>query len=661
MRPACAAAVTFLAGIVLPVAIISAQPASVIRLNQSPHAQMRPVPVSAVSITGGLWAARREVNVRASIPSLLEELESHGIIDNFRRVSGRKKVARRGPLYTDSDVYKWIEGAAFALQSNPDEALKAQVDAVIDDIVAAQEPSGYLNTWFQDERKGNRWKRQVSDHELYCLGHLLQAALAYQQATGDRVLLDAGIRFVNHIINDVVLGGQPLMAGHPEIEMALVELYRAERDKRFLDLAGYILKGDRERLGLTDSQVRYTFSGKPFTERTEMEGHAVRACYAAAGATDYYIETGDPAYWRTLTRLWDDMTLRKMYVTGGVGSRSSGEAFGEPFELPNAQAYTESCAAIANMMWSWRMLHADPQAKYADVIERALYNSINSGMSLSGTLYCYRNPLALSGNPKDKIRNPWYDTTCCPPNLQRIFASLPAYFYSTSQEGLYVHQYAGNTLNWQLQDGSAITMKQTTAYPWEGNVTLDVSPAVAKEFTVFLRIPAWSRRTTVRVNGTAQPNIKPGAYLSLHRTWQPGDRIEVSFDMTPQALRANPLARENAGSVAIQRGPLVYALEQPDQPLGVRVEDVAVMLSGDTSKDFAAEFRKDLLGGVTILRHRGVAFTKPAAELPLYAPVQAYPARESKPVDLTLIPYFVFHNRGEVAMQVWLPVHGQSR
>ncbi len=629
---------------------------AVLELARSPHAKLQPAPVAAVRIAGGLWAARREVNVQASIPSLLDELESRGIIDNFRRISGRKSVARKGPRYTDSDVYKWIEGAAFALQSSQNASLQAQVDRVIDEIVAAQEPTGYLNTWYVEERKALRWQEQHSGHELYCLGHWLQAGLAYQRATGNRKLLDAGIRFVNHILNDVVPSGQALYAGHPEIEMALIELYRNERDERYLRLAGTILTGARDQLKLTEAQMRYTFSGKPFTERTEMEGHAVRACYAAAGATDYYLETGDAAYWQTLTRLWEDMAQRKMYVTGGVGSRASGEAFGEPFELPNAQAYTESCAAISNMMWSWRMLHADPQAKYADVVERALYNSINSGMSLSGTLYCYRNPLALSGNPNDRIRNPWYDTTCCPPNLQRLFASLPGYFYSRSAEGLYVHHYAEGTLEWTLQDGSALRVKQSTSYPWQGNVLLEVSPSVEKDFALFVRIPGWSQKTTVKVNGSPVARVQPGSYLPLRRMWKMGDRVEIGFDMRVQALQANPLARENAGSVAVQRGPIVYALEQPDQPLGVNVADVALSLSSDPAKDFRTAFQQDLLGGVMVLKHRGVAYTQSAATLPLYAARETYPSREGKEVELTLIPYYAFHNRGEVAMQVWLPV-----
>jgi uncharacterized protein len=643
-----------LAGLLFPT-LAPGQPRSLLHLENSPHAWLRPVPVSAVTLDDGFWAARRTVNAQASIPSLLQELESRGIIDNFRRISGRKDVQRRGPRYTDSDVYKWIEGAAYALQSNPDAKLRAMVDGVIDDIVAAQGEDGYLNTWLQDGRNEQRWQNQVSDHELYCLGHLLQAALAYEVATGDRKLLEAGIRFVHHILEDVVPSGQPLLAGHPEIEMALVELYRREGDRRYLALAGRILQGEPQKAPLTPRQIRYTFTGKPFTERSQMEGHAVRACYAAAGATDYYLETGDAAYWRTLTALWEDMALRKMYITGGVGSRAADEAFGEPFELPNAQAYTESCAAIANMMWSWRMLHADPQARYADVMERALYNSINSGMSLNGTLYCYRNPLELSGNPEDRIRNPWYDTTCCPPNLQRTFASLPAYLYSTSEDGLYVHHFASGTLKWKLHDGSALQVEQRTEYPWEGRIQLTVSPETARRFALHVRIPAWSRESAVTVNGESVQGVAAGKYLAVQREWKPGDRVEISLDMRPQAIRANPLARENARSVAIQRGPLVYVLEQPDQPLGVSVRDVLLRLSADPAQDFRAVREPDLLGGVTVLRHQGFVFETAAEEMPLYAPSHAYPERSRKTTDLVLIPYYTFHNRGEVAMQVWVP------
>ena len=344
-------------------------------------------------------------------------LEANGRMNNFRRLVGKSSAAQSGPVYSDSDIYKWTEAVGFALQSGDLPELRATTDKMIAEVVAIQEPNGYLNTYYQDDRKSLRMltQTQTTGHELYNIGHMLQGAIAYYRATGDRKLLDAGIRFVDDFLNSGYgpAPKQPIVSGHPEIELALIELYRITGDKRQLDLAGYILAGD-ERLHLPEHRTIYMFSGTPFTARTKLEGHAVRAMYACCGATDYYMETGDPAYWKTLNTLWNDMTSTKMYVTGGVGSRADGEAFGNAYELPNDRAYGESCAAIGNMMWNWRMLAATGDAKFTDVIERALYNGINSGMSLDGTLYCYRNPLAFDPATGEKIRNPWYDTTCCP-------------------------------------------------------------------------------------------------------------------------------------------------------------------------------------------------------------------------------------------------------
>ena len=621
----------------------------VLHLDRSPHAKLRSVPVRAVRLGEGFWTPRLRVNVERSIPTLLDLLEQHGVVDNFRRLAGRKPVARRGPLFTDSDLYKWMEAAAFVLQSGDRPDLRATLDRLTDEVAAAQEPSGYLNTWYVDERKDKRFTEQQRGHELYCLGHLLQAGIAYYRASGNRKLLEIGIRFADYLVENFGPTKRPALTGHPELELAMVELHRTTGHRRYLDFAGYLLSGvERERLGLRDSDIRYMFSGKPFTERTHFEGHAVRAMYAASGATDYFLETGDRAYWRTLETLWRDLTSKRIYITGGVGSRAAGEAFGEPYELPNAQAYTESCAAIGNLMWNWRMLAATGEARFTDVIERALYNGINSGMSLSGTLYCYRNPLASHG---EKIRNEWYDTTCCPPNLQRTFASLPGYLYSTSPQGVRVHFYHASTLNWRLPNGAALQLEQKTDYPWSGAVRITVTPAAPAEFSVFARIPGWTPRALVKVNGAAAPGApKPGQYLEIARRWSPGDTLDLDFDMQPRLTESDPRVRENVGRAAVERGPLVYCLESPDLPA---VESLAAVRL-NRQAGFSAQFRRDLLDGVVTLRHRGFLVEQPP-DAPLYRPL-APASAPAKPIELTLIPYYAWANRGQSRMEVWLPI-----
>ncbi len=630
----------------------------ILELTNSPRAKLRNVPVSAVRITEGFWSARRKTNVEKSIPTMLRLLEEHGVADNFRRLSGTKKAERQGPLYTDSDLYKWMEAVAYVLQSEDRQELKATFDRLTGEILAAQEPSGYLNTYYQGDLKAKRFTEMHRGHELYCLGHLLQAAIAYYRATGDRKLLEGGTKFADYLLRDFGPAKRPLLAGHPEIELALVELYRTTGNRDYLNLAGYILHGDGERLGLTPQQLGYMFSGRPFTGRKIIEGHAVRAGYACSGAADYYLETGDPSYLKTLEVLWADMVNRKMYITGGIGSRAAGEAFGDPYELPNGKAYTESCAAIANMMFNWRMLAATGEARFTDVFERALYNSVNSGMSIDGTLYCYRNPLELSGSAEEKIRNPWYTTTCCPPNLERTFAMLPGYFYSTGPGGLYVHLYDNNELDWRLDDATPLKLKVMTRYPWEGVVDIGVNPVHTAEFTIFLRIPSWSEKTEIMVSDTpfaSQP--KPGEYLPLRRRWKPGDIIHIVFDMSPRLVVSHPRVLENQGRAAVTRGPLVYCLEQPDQKDSTPVLESSFVIVGGAAKDFTPEFRTDLLGGVVVLKHRGAGPARPFGELPLYQSLDRADLRPGRPVDLVLIPYFGFQNRGPAAMQVWTPYY----
>ena len=624
-------------------------------LVRSPHAKLKNIPVRAVTIHEGFWYNRRQINVTKSIPSMHDLLESNGRMENFRRLIGKSTAAQSGPVYSDSDIYKWTEAVGFTLQSGPYPELRASADKFIDDVVAAQKPNGYLNTYFVGDKAALIMlpQTQTTGHELYNMGHYLQGAIAYYRGTGDPKMLGAGMRFVNDFLlpNYGPAPLKPIVSGHPEIEMGLIELYRMTGDKRQLDLAGYILHGD-DRIELPAHRTIYMFSGTPFTARTKLEGHAVRAMYACCGATDYYMETGDESYWKTLNTLWTDLTTSKMYITGGVGAREAGEAFGDAYELPNALAYGESCAAIGNMMWNWRMLAVTGDAKFTDVIERALYNGINSGMSLNGTLYCYRNPLAFDPATGDTIRNTWYDTTCCPPNLERTFASLPGYFYSTSADGIYVHLYDNSDLDWKLENGTGLKISQKTNYPWDGTVSLTVTPAQASDFTIYLRIPGWCDRAQVSVNGAAVNGAKAGEYLAVHRSWAAGDTIQLKMEMTPQLLEANPHVVEDEGRVALQRGPLVYCLEGLDQPTGTSIEDVSVSVGRKPSDGFKSEFKPDLLGGVMVLQHEGDLVEYPGSRDALYTPYQQ-DRPKTKPVELTFIPYYAWANRDKSPMQVW--------
>ncbi|MBV8833790.1 MAG: glycoside hydrolase family 127 protein [Acidobacteriaceae bacterium] len=628
----------------------------VIFLDNSLNARLHPVPVRAVRLGDGFWTARRRVTTERSLPTMLDLLEEHGEVDNFRRLTGKKNVPRRGPLYTDSDVYKWIEAASWAIESNETsdadkQKFRTEIDSLAGDIVAAQEPSGYLNTYYVGDKVRLRFTELTRSHEDYCLGHLIQAGIAYYRATGNRILLDAGIRFADYVVENFGPTKRPFVTGHPELEMALVELYRTTGDAKYLDFAHYLFSGvERDRLKLKDAEIRYMFSGKPFTSRTEFEGHAVRALYAASGATDYFAETGDPAFKKTLDLLWADLTNHKMYITGGVGSRAGGESFGDPYELPSEQAYAETCAAVANVMWNFRMLALTGDGRYADVLERALYNGVNSGMSLSGTLYCYRNPLASNG---EKLRNPWYDTDCCPPNIERLFESLPGYFYATSRDGIYVNLFHNSDVDWHLDGGTNLKLSQVTGYPWTGDVRITVNPQRASDFTLYLRWPSWATSIELEVNGEPfpAPNGRKGAYIPITRNWRAGDTVSVSFAMQPVQMVANPRVADVYGRIAMERGPVVYALEQIDQG-GAALGDIFIRPNSTST----IEVRKDLLGGVTVLKVPGLAAEKPVGDEPLYQPLSVSVSRSKRAMTLSFIPYYAIGNREPTPMEVWVPI-----
>ena len=547
--------------------------------------------------------------------------------------------------------------------------MRKTVEQVTQDVIGAQEPSGYLNTYFVEGRTADRMlpTTQITGLELYNGGHLLMAAIAWYRAAGNRNLLDAALRYVNNFLlpnYGPALNRQPLLSGHPGAEMGLVELYRTTGDKRHLKLAAYLLEGDGriplERGGSVFARgdlafnSSHLFCGIPFTSRTKLTGHVVRALYACCGAADYYLETGDPAYGKSLETLWHDLVDHKMYITGGVGSRGlPEEAFGKSYELPNLTAYSESCAAVANLMWNWRLLCATGEARFADVMERCLYNGVNSGASLDGKLYNYCNPLALDGSVPWSLRKPWYFTYCCPTNLVRTLASIPGYLYSTTKNGIYVHLYDNSELKWRLENGVDIKLVQTTDYPWGGNVELKVMPAHPTEFTVYVRIPGWSRTTKVQINGIAVSDAQPGQYLPIVRRWSDRDRIDLRFDMTPRLTAANPKVEEDTRRVAIERGPLVYCMEQIDQAESGALDGFSLVVNEGTEKRIDTIFESQVLGGIVMLRAPGLYSAAPA-ELSqmLYAPLIASSKRQ---VTLSLIPYYAFGNRQASAMQVWIP------
>ncbi len=619
---------------------------------KSPQTRWHSIPVRAVTLGPGFWTSRRDINRLKSLPSMFNLLEEHGVIDNFRRLSGRKQVERKGPLYTDSDLYKWMEAVAWTLHQDNDPALRALLDRMIGEVSAAQGKDGYLNTYYALERANERFTNFRHGHELYCLGHLLQAGLAEYRGSGNRRLLEVGIRYADYVTGTLGPGKKPAMTGHPELDMALVELYRSTGERRYLDFAGYLLNTERPELKLSPDDISYLFSGIPFMSRQRFEGHSVRAMYASCGAADFYSESGDAQIKGALDRLWQDLISSKMYITGGVGSRESGESIGEPYELPNEQAYTETCAAIGNFMWSWRMSMVTGEARFADVCERALYNGVLSGVSLSGDLYFYRNPLSSLGHT---VRQPWYSTTCCPPNIQRTLASLPGYFYSTSREGLWVHLYHDSELDWRLEDGQKIRLAQQTRYPWDNVVDFTVKSDSTTPYGLFFRIPGWCQSARVRVNGDEFQTLDDsGNYHELRRAWKTGDRVRLEFQMPVQLMEANPRVREDFGRVAFMRGPLVYCLEGIDTG-NISPFDLTVLVDKSGHRGFATEFHPELLGGVTVIRARVLAAAKPSVRASLYQPLGQEVAATGTPFNVTLIPYYAWANRGAAEMEVWLP------
>ncbi|WP_123535580.1 glycoside hydrolase family 127 protein [Halosimplex salinum] len=625
------------------------------------------VAVGDVEIDDEFWTPWIRRNRTETIEYQYDQLEESGALENFRRAAAGREGGFQGMWFQDSDAYKWLEAASYELAKADDPGLRERVDEVIDLIAGAQREDGYVNTYFQLVEPDKQWTNLNMLHELYCGGHLIEAAVAHYQATGERSLLDVGVGFADHV--DDVFGDEvDGVPGHEEIELALIKLYRVTGEDRYLDRARYFvdLRGHDDRLAwefdhldevagheysdgdaaegaevvFTDDDGEYDGSyaqaHAPVREQDTVEGHSVRAMYLFAAVTDLVDETGDEELWAAMERLWENMTTKRMYVTGGIGPEHEHEGFTEDYDLPNETAYAETCAAIGSIFWNQRLLEHTGEAKYADLVERTLYNGFLAGVGLDGKRFFYVNPLASSG---DHHRKGWFTCACCPPNAARLFASLGQYCYSTRDGELYVDQFVGSTLETTV-DGVDVTVEQSSSLPWTGDVTLAID--AEGPVPVNVRVPEWATDATVTVDGE-DADVDGAGFVRLAREWD-GETVEVTLERETELIAAHPAVEDDVGRVAVERAPLVYAAEavDNDRPL----HQYAVPSDADAE----ATHEPSLLEGVTTLDVDATVPDLDGWDGSLYRPASETASEEAA---LTLVPYYAWDNREAGDMQVW--------
>ncbi len=617
-----------------------------------------PVPFTSVKVTDSFWGQRLKASREVTIPLAFSKCEETGRYENFVKAahpSDEYKV--EGYSFDDTDVYKTIEGASYSLQTYPDKQLEKYIDSVLVIVAAAQEPDGYLYTartmnpkhphdWAGPER----WSKvEELSHEFYNLGHMVEGAVAHYQATGKRNFLDIAIKYADCVCKAIGNGPdqKKLVPGHQIAEMALVRLYLVTGDRKYLDQAKFFL----DARGYTSRKDAYSQAHKPVLEQDEAVGHAVRATYMYAGMADVAAITGDSSYIKAVDRIWENIVGKKIYITGGIGARHAGEAFGDNYELPNLSAYNETCAAIGNVYVNYRLFLLHGDAKYFDVLERTLYNGLISGVSLDGGSFFYPNPLASTGGYS---RKPWFGCACCPSNICRFIPSLPGYVYAVKDDQVYVNLFLSNRAELKV-NRKKLVLEQETGYPWNGDIRIRVAQGNLP-FTMHLRIPGWVRGAvlpsdlyryadgqelgyTVTVNGEPVAGELQKGYLLIDRKWKKGDVVEVNFDMKPRIVKANGKVEADRGRVAVERGPLVYCAEWPDNDFNVH----NILLNQHPA--FQVEERPDLLYGIHEITTDAQALSYDAAG-----------KLAVRDVKLTLIPYYAWAHRGEGDMEVWLPI-----
>jgi DUF1680 family protein len=634
-------------------------------LGQDSHVAFRPSTRGLIS--AGIWADRRRINREVSVPEAWKRLQEAGNFHNLELAAGETEGSYVNDLpFLDSDVYKWLEAIGWTL-SDPElsesgrEQLRQFLDEAAGLLDRAQQEDGYLDSHFQVRFPGMRFEQLQWGHELYCAGHLIQAAIALHRTSGDTRVLDIARRFADLIVAS--FGGDAGQVdgvdGHPEIETALVELYRETGQQTYLDKARYFV--DRRGHGLLGGDRfgrHYWQDHAPVREAQSAEGHAVRQLYLLAGVADLYAEEGDETLRASAERIWAEMVATKTYLTGGVGAHHLDESFGDPYELPNERSYCETCAAIGSIMFSWRMLMITGESRYADLLERTLYNGFLGGLSLDGQKYIYANPLQVreghlaSGNDHDYRRTPWFHCACCPPNVMRLLASLEHYVLLSSDSQVLLHQYIPGTYAAAVAGGEASFVVETE-YPWDGRVRVRAEAVPGTAFALSLRIPHWAAGAAVQVNGeTVDAEVRDG-WLSVERDWSAGDEVLLDLPLDVRFTAADPRVDVDRGCLAIERGPLVYCLEAVDNP-GHRLDDVVLDAAGTRT----VEPHPGLVPGLA--RIKAQAALRPEQDRPWWPYPSADEAGSAAPAagagtTLTAVPYFSWGNREEGAMRVWIP------
>jgi len=631
--------------------------------SHSQNCSYRVLSNQAVKFTKGFWVERQARNHSVSLKHAYVMLNKAGNFHNLKIAAGLESGTYRGMNFADENVYKWLEAMGWELGHSPDPKLQALADEVISLVAAAQQPDGYLDSYYQVVEPQCKWSDLDFSHELYCAGHLIQAAIAFKRAVGDDRLLQIVRRLVDHIENIFGPGKKEEACGHPEIEMALVELSRLTGEDHYLELAQFFVdqRGKKKMQGVGANGPEYHQDHVAVRQSEGVAGHAVRQMYLAAAVADLYMESGEQALLETSNRWWNDMNRGKLYITGGVGSRYDGESFGESYELPTDQCYCETCAAIGNFFWNWRMLLITGESQYADLMERQMYNGILSSPGLDGTSFFYVNPLMLrngkyvrlSTNPDQELktsgRPEWHSVSCCPPNVMRLLASLPNYFATHSESGIQIHQYSNMEIS-----SEDIDLSMETDYPWDGQIKINVMESTSQPWILSLRLPNWCRNFALKVNGQGILYSLEKGYVMIEKNWEAGDVVEMNFEMPAILIEADPRVDSVRGCVAIQRGPIVYCLEEQDQEPGVNLLDVTI----DPKGALISRWNGNLLNGIVTIEATGYPTDRSEwQENGLYhlaQPESRRPASDHK-VKLTAIPYYAWGNRGLRSMRVWIP------